>query len=608
MDLVRTLGVAIDPSGARSGGAAAESAFRKVGQAAKSMEKEASGGVRNLTSSLLSLKTAVAGIATSFLVSELLKTGAATDRLSNMLRYATGSMSAANREMAFADNLSRRLGLEVESMSLAYGKFVAVGRLSKLTYSEIRDTFEGVADASAVMALSSEESSGAILALTQMLSKGKVTAEELNQQLAERIPGAVTLMAQAVGVTTQELGRMMERGELIASDVLPKFGAELKKQFGPEASRNATTTTGAINNLKNAWTDFKKELIDAGIIDVLKRIMEVIVTVVRNLMTLPGFIRKATAEVKAGLSDFVTPDSVFGKILGGVGGVIGGFGDWAKSVSWDPPSRRMADPALPDSETNIIRMPKFKTRPSSMDNFRAGLVGDAREMTSMGSFTTVDGMTQQVERHMGQLEKSGKETTDALASNFTDFFGGMVTEGGNAIDRLRNMFSSLAKDIATIFARRTIAEPLAGALSLFASGLFGGTPVSTGTGGAPTGSIMGNSVFTGIHHAGGIAGSGSAIGRMVDSSLFANAPRFHNGLAPDEFPAILQRGEAVIPKSQVGNMAAGGDVNITVNVDGSKGGSPEGNQRLGSEIARQIEAVIDQRIARAAMPRGILSR
>jgi hypothetical protein len=33
--------------------------------------------------------------------------------------------------------------------------------------------------------------------------------------------------------------------------------------------------------------------------------------------------------------------------------------------------------------------------------------------------------------------------------------------------------------------------------------------------------------------------------------LFALAPKFHDGLLPDEFPAILQQGEAVIPKSVV---------------------------------------------------------
>jgi hypothetical protein len=48
----------------------------------------------------------------------------------------------------------------------------------------------------------------------------------------------------------------------------------------------------------------------------------------------------------------------------------------------------------------------------------------------------------------------------------------------------------------------------------------------------------------------------------VNPQLFATAPRLHSGLAPDEFPAILQKGERVTSKS--GQSGAGG--NLTVNM------------------------------------------
>jgi len=37
---------------------------------------------------------------------------------------------------------------------------------------------------------------------------------------------------------------------------------------------------------------------------------------------------------------------------------------------------------------------------------------------------------------------------------------------------------------------------------------------------------------------------------FVDMSMFKFAPRFHAGLNPDEFPAILQRGEQVLSRSE----------------------------------------------------------
>ncbi|MDX0194308.1 hypothetical protein GOC06_12605 [Sinorhizobium meliloti] len=55
----------------------------------------------------------------------------------------------------------------------------------------------------------------------------------------------------------------------------------------------------------------------------------------------------------------------------------------------------------------------------------------------------------------------------------------------------------------------------------------------------------------GLYHGGGIVGPGHGPRRNVNPLMFANAPRLHNGLLPGEFPAILQRGEMVIPRSMV---------------------------------------------------------
>jgi hypothetical protein len=53
-----------------------------------------------------------------------------------------------------------------------------------------------------------------------------------------------------------------------------------------------------------------------------------------------------------------------------------------------------------------------------------------------------------------------------------------------------------------------------------------------------------------LHHSGGIV-NGLGPSRLVASSAFASAPRFHSGFMPDEVPAILQRGEAVLSRPQL---------------------------------------------------------
>ena len=90
------------------------------------------------------------------------------------------------------------------------------------------------------------------------------------------------------------------------------------------------------------------------------------------------------------------------------------------------------------------------------------------------------------------------------------------------------------KDLLAILIRAQIVIPLATSLGFFSSGGLG--PQT----GIPN-------TAAGVAHGGGIVGSISGR-RNVSSALFAGAPRLHNGLASDEFPTILQRGETVIPR------------------------------------------------------------
>lgn len=93
-----------------------------------------------------------------------------------------------------------------------------------------------------------------------------------------------------------------------------------------------------------------------------------------------------------------------------------------------------------------------------------------------------------------------------------------------------------------------------------ASGGGGGFLSSLFGGGRGKGGLLGGAIIPGILHSGGTAGKdGYGHGRAVSPSVFAGATRYHQGgiagLKPGEVPAILQRGELVIPK---GGVAASG--------------------------------------------------
>lgn len=85
------------------------------------------------------------------------------------------------------------------------------------------------------------EVQGALLALSQVFSKGKVTAEELSGQLGERLPGAVTAFAEATGRTLPQLQKDLENGVVGLNDVMT-FAIALETQHSETAKKVADSS------------------------------------------------------------------------------------------------------------------------------------------------------------------------------------------------------------------------------------------------------------------------------------------------------------------------------------------------------------------------------
>lgn len=171
-------------------------------------------------------------------------------RLQLALQNVMGTTEEYNKAFSFLTNLSKDYGQDLLVLTDTYKSFIASSESSGLVLEERNKIYESIIKSGSSLALSNEQIEGALLAVSQMFSKGTVSAEELRGQLGERLPGAFGIMAKAVGVSDQELGKMMQKGEVMAADVLPKFAVELEKSFGANANKNLQTIGGSWNVLK----------------------------------------------------------------------------------------------------------------------------------------------------------------------------------------------------------------------------------------------------------------------------------------------------------------------------------------------------------------------
>lgn len=184
--------------------------------------------------------------------------GAKFQGYENAINFASGQEGGKN--IAFLDKQIKDLNLDMTSSYKGFQTLTGSLKGTKLEGQGTRDIFEGVAIAATSMNLSADQSEGAFLALSQMASKGKVQAEELRGQLGERIPGALKIAADAMGVNQAEFNKMLDSGNVYAEDFLPKFAKALKENFSGGLDAAAKSMQSAKNKSNNAFTQMQRDI------------------------------------------------------------------------------------------------------------------------------------------------------------------------------------------------------------------------------------------------------------------------------------------------------------------------------------------------------------
>ncbi|MCC3159521.1 tape measure protein [Hymenobacter sp. 15J16-1T3B] len=188
----------------------------------------------------------------------------------NAITFASGTEKQGAATLQYLNRTSDRLGLNLQAATEGYKTLSGAMMGTTLQGQATRKIFEGVSAAGTVMGLGAEDQKGTLLALGQMMSKGKVSAEELNGQLGERLPGALGIASRAMGVTTAQLMDMMKDGKVLSQDFLPKFAAELQRTFGPGLAKATNSLQANLNRFDNEWLDTKTILVEALLPAVLK--------------------------------------------------------------------------------------------------------------------------------------------------------------------------------------------------------------------------------------------------------------------------------------------------------------------------------------------------
>jgi lambda family phage tail tape measure protein len=180
------------------------------------------------------------------------------DKLQIALRGILGSQDAYNRALAAAGSVTRDLNIPQEVAIQGMTRLSAAVKGAGGTVSDSAFAFRAVSEAVKATGGNAEQADGALLALTQVFSKGKVSAEELNQ-IAERLPGTFTLFAKAAGMTGPQLQKALQEGQVGLNDLM-KFLQLISTEYGQTALKIAGSSQEAGARLSVAMKNMQLEV------------------------------------------------------------------------------------------------------------------------------------------------------------------------------------------------------------------------------------------------------------------------------------------------------------------------------------------------------------
>lgn len=255
--------IEVDAANAKTTIADLEQGIKKLGSASADASKSAKG--LGDEKKVLADKTKDAAIASDQLSTSLLRfvsvaagikaiidiKDASIALTGQMSRLSVGSTNAA-AEFEYLRLVTDKYGVSLRDTADGYSKLAAASKGTMMEGEGARRAFEGITAAGAAMFMSNEQLNGSLKAFSDMISKGAVQMEELKGQLGDRLPGALNIAAKAMGITTAALIDQIEKGQLLASDFLPRLGDALKQTYEVDALNAANSAKGAFARLETA--------------------------------------------------------------------------------------------------------------------------------------------------------------------------------------------------------------------------------------------------------------------------------------------------------------------------------------------------------------------
>ena len=286
----------------------------------------------------------------------------ALQRLQSIKLTFEGIGKGGDVDKVFSESSRIALGLGV-SLNTVRDGFQQLSPVILATGGNINDVSaitESLSSRFVTFGLSADKSRRVMNGVVQAFSKGKLMAEELTQQISEADPAFRTDLANAIGVTVQQLGEMVKAGE-ITNDVLLEAIPRMTKASGlfgklgdsaldaaqgfreggvtVEQFRNQIATieqlslenlvnpeTGSLGPLLASLLELRAVVTDVGVAFANSEIFKTFIVLLGSVASQVSFVIQTLTKLVSAVASITQP--IFGAInaIDSLGGLLQGFG------------------------------------------------------------------------------------------------------------------------------------------------------------------------------------------------------------------------------------------------------------------------------------------
>ena len=155
-------------------------------------------GARALKTEINGLKSAFLGftaalgasLGISGIVSKMKETAVGLNVARATLENVSKDMVQYQQNLQYVDDLSVKYKQDLIVLTDSFSRFHAAAMGTNFSLEEQKEMYRGLVQAATFFHMSSERTENMLIAVEQMMSKGKITAEELRRQLGNNLPGA----------------------------------------------------------------------------------------------------------------------------------------------------------------------------------------------------------------------------------------------------------------------------------------------------------------------------------------------------------------------------------------------------------------------------------